>query len=262
LPATLMSLLLLLAIPPASGQNIKRQTDKHIVNQHERMVFKSWDRKKFTPKKGFLGLNYQYWLTWAWHPNYPKTDRRPLRPGGPQTLRMGLVLAMQQTEKSYKLQSDTIKKNAVSEAASRAGLLSPADPLWKLYYGRMFSDLLDSMAKDPLAGLEQPVKLRLKQLGSLEWYTQQRAEFKERLDGMRAADIERGNRILGYHHLLMDYRKLLTQWKRKIAHTKKYLKIREGWDISRDKPAAHPVFTAPKSDIEIVDEVLKNNQYP
>ena len=38
--------------------------DIHIANQQERMVFKQWDKSKFTPSKGFLGLNPLYWLTW------------------------------------------------------------------------------------------------------------------------------------------------------------------------------------------------------
>ncbi|WP_230383744.1 zincin-like metallopeptidase domain-containing protein [Pedobacter endophyticus] len=53
----------------------KKITDKHITYQQERMVFKQWDAGKFTPKSGFLGLNPEYWITWALHPNYPKTDR-------------------------------------------------------------------------------------------------------------------------------------------------------------------------------------------
>ncbi|MDM1050472.1 hypothetical protein HX018_19725, partial [Sphingobacterium hotanense] len=107
-------LLCLFSITGTMAQNVKRQTDKHIVHQQERMVHKQWDRKKFTPTSGFLGLNYQYWLTWAWHPNYPKTDRRPLSGTGPQTLRMGMVLAMQQTDEAYKKHTDTIRNVAVT----------------------------------------------------------------------------------------------------------------------------------------------------
>jgi len=248
-------------IPSAAiAQKIKRQTDKHIVNQQERMVFKSWDRKKFTPNKGFLGLNYQYWLTWAWHPNYPKSDLRPLRADGPQTLRMGLVLAMQQTEKNYKLQSDTIKNTAVSEAAAQAGLFSPTDPLWMLYYERAFKDLQNSAANDPLTGLEEPVKNDLRSMGSYQWYQEEVAELKERLDGVRDADIERGTRILAYHQLLQEYRKLVNKWKAKIQYTKKYLKIMDQSGASRNKELGAPIFKARKSDIEIVDEILKKHQ--
>src|SRR3546814_7380321 len=75
--------------------------DKHIVHQQERMVYKGWDRDKFTPKKGFLGLNPAYWLTWAWHPDYPDKDRRPLGPSGMQTHRLALVLAMQQRSEEH-----------------------------------------------------------------------------------------------------------------------------------------------------------------
>lgn len=251
-------LLLLLSAVTSQAQKIKRQTDKHIVNQQERMVFKNWSKSKFTPKKGFLGLNYQYWLTWAWHPNYPKTDRRPLRTDGPQTLRMGMVLAMQQTQASYKLHSDTIKNTAVSEAAAHAGLLSPADPLWKLYYAHEFEALLDSADGYPLRGLEEPVKKHLQQLGSLEWYLQERAELKERLHGTRTADMERGGRIIAYHHLLIEYRKLATKWLGKISVTRKYIKITDESGKSDTTTPAGPALKIPKTDIEIVDEILKN----
>ncbi len=46
----------LLSLAPGVAQNARRLTDQHIVNQQERMVFKQWDKKKFTPTKGFLGI--------------------------------------------------------------------------------------------------------------------------------------------------------------------------------------------------------------
>src|SRR3546814_5216435 len=106
-------ILLAFSITQGVAQTVKYQTDKHIVHQQERMVFKQWNRDKFTPKKGFLGLNYQYWLTWAWHPNYPRTDRRPLSFTGPQTLRLRLVAAMKNTEEAYKKHADTLRNTAL-----------------------------------------------------------------------------------------------------------------------------------------------------
>src|SRR3546814_9652588 len=108
--------------------------DKHIVHQQERMVYKWLDRDKFTPKKGFLGLNPAYWLTWDWHPDYPDKDRRPLGPSGMQTHRLALVLAMQQATRYYKLHTDTLARVARSEMVHYSALTSGADPLWLLYY--------------------------------------------------------------------------------------------------------------------------------
>ena len=106
-------LLCLLLLTEASAQTVKYQTDKHIVNQQERMVFKQWDRDKFTPKRGFLSLNYQYWITWALHPRYPRTDRRPLSLSGPQTLRLLLVSAMKRTEEVLGRSLEELKQSHV-----------------------------------------------------------------------------------------------------------------------------------------------------
>lgn len=241
----------------ASSQKIKRQTDKHIVHQQERMVHKSWNRKNFTPTKGFLGLNYQYWLTWAWHPNYPKTDRRPLSANGPQTLRMGMVLAMQNTEAAYKLQSDTIRETAVSEAAAQSGLLSSADPLWTLYYKQEFEGLLDSAESDHLEGLSDELKTYLRNAGSIQRYNDECTELKERLLGARSANMDRGSRILSYYHMLKDYRKLKARWNAGVLVSKQYLKIMENNPDQKNDRHSPPVLSVPKTDIEIAEDILK-----
>src|SRR5690606_2216879 len=182
--------LLALSLMQGMAQNVKYQTDKHIVHQQERMVFKQWNRDKFTPKKGFLGLNYQYWLTWAWHPNYPRTDRRPLSFTGPQTLRLQLVAAMKNTEEAYKKHADTLRNTALTEMANYAGAVSAADPLWQLYYRGEFRSLTDGI--DPLEGAEPNVGDYLTRTGLLEWYREEREALAERLDAARATNMDRG----------------------------------------------------------------------
>ncbi|RZM19717.1 MAG: hypothetical protein EOO88_37285, partial [Pedobacter sp.] len=120
----------------AVGQT--RIRDESMVNQQERMVFKYWDRAKFTPTSGFLGLNPYYWLTWGLHPNYPKTDLRPLSATGHETIRMGLEAGMQSADKNMELDSDTIRNVALDQISGHAGLFSDADPLWLLYYSGQF----------------------------------------------------------------------------------------------------------------------------
>src|SRR3546814_11591006 len=101
----------------------------------------------FTPKKEFLGLNPAYWLTWAWHPDYPDKDRRPLGPSGMQTHRLALVLAMQQATRYYKLHTDTLARVARSEMVHYSALTSGADPLWLLYYRKELQGLLDEIGR-------------------------------------------------------------------------------------------------------------------
>lgn len=259
----LLIICLLLYLLPATktmAQNVKRQTDKHIVHQQERMVHKQWDRKKFTPTSGFLGLNYQYWLTWAWHPNYPKTDRRPLSGTGPQTLRMGMVLAMQQTDEAYKKHTDTIRNIAVTEALNYSGLVTDADPLWLLYYRREFGNLIDGTEADPLAGLSPDVGDYLRNNGLLEWYSEERAELKERLEATRTTTLDRGSRIMAYHRLLGEYRKLLSAWEAKKNYAAKFLSLAKNRNRLQSSNPDMPEFATDRSDVQIAEDILKRTQ--
>ncbi|MBB1646394.1 MULTISPECIES: hypothetical protein [Sphingobacterium] len=253
-------LLCLFSITGTMAQNVKRQTDKHIVHQQERMVHKQWDRKKFTPTSGFLGLNYQYWLTWAWHPNYPKTDRRPLSGTGPQTLRMGMVLAMQQTDEAYKKHADTIRNVAVTEALNYSGMVTDADPLWLLYYRREFGNLIDDTDTNPLAGLSPGVSDYLRNKGLLEWYNEERAELKERLGAARTTTLDRGSRIMAYHRLLAEHRKLLSAWEAKKNYASKFLLLSKSRDRLQSENPDLPEFATDRSDVQIAEDILKRTK--
>src|ERR1700744_4651941 len=136
--------------------------DESVRYQEQRMVFQQWDQDKFTPKKGFLGLNPYYWLTWGlFDPNYHKTDLRPLSAAGPQTQRLALVGTMKGIDNQDKLHSDTVRKTAPSQIASQSGLLSDADPLWLLYYNQQFRPLLNYSAASLLGGLSSEVSAKL-----------------------------------------------------------------------------------------------------
>ncbi len=237
------------------GQNVKYQTDKHVVNQQERMVFKQWDRKKFTPKRGFLSLNYQYWLTWGLHPNYPKTDLRPLSAGGPQSRRLLMVAAMKSTEEAYKLHADTLRNTALSETANYAGIASQTDPLWQLYYKKEFQDLLDFNQADLFEGLEPQVKDYLEQGGSGDWYRQESQMLGERLEAARTTNLDRGSRIIAYHRMLGEYRKLLAIWDTKRQRAALYLSIKDKVKELQESTTVAKA-TRGKSDLQIADDIL------
>ncbi|TWI15685.1 hypothetical protein [Sphingobacterium siyangense] len=251
--------IILLGARSVYGQRVKRQTDKHIINQQERMVHKQWDRKKFTPTSGFLGLNYQYWLTWGLHPNYPKLDRRPLSGSGPQTMRMGLVLAMQNTSNSYKKQSDTIRNTALKELARYSGFTSEADPLWILYYKNEFN-ALEKDGSAILEGLNSEIKAYLVNKGVYEWYLNESAELKERLEALRNTDLERGSRIMGYHRLLAEYRALESAWESKRSNALKFLSISKGLSSVKDTDRVISLPNSGQSDVEIANRILKKNR--
>ena len=230
--------------------------DQNMVNQQERMVFKSWDREKFTPAPGFLGLNPYYWLTWGLHPNYPKTDLRPLSPSGPETIRLGLSANMQRVDRDYELGSDTLNNVALDQITSYSGLLSNADPLWVLYYRTAFSGLESPVS--PLTGVDAKSLAYLQQSGMIGWFNQEIASLKERLELAKNSDLERGSRMILYHRLLLEYRKVKANWEDKKLRSKKYLN--NSLQQRKIKDRQIPISTKANSDIEIANRILKNSK--
>ncbi|MFC4143535.1 hypothetical protein ACFSNA_02515 [Pedobacter mendelii] len=251
-------LLLFLCLLAMTSVGQKKITDKHITYQQERMVFKQWDADKFTPKSGFLGLNPQYWITWGLHPNYPKTDLRPLGPLGPQTQRLMFAAAMQNSDNVYKLHSDTLRNTAISEAVNYSGALGLAEPLWQIYYRKEFDDLLNQSDADLLSGLSLPEQSYLSSTGLYDWYKEESHALLERLELARTTSIDRGSRIIAYHRMLAEYRKLRAGWEMKKSRAKTYLNIKSAAEKLRNSDVSSPVTA--KTDIQIANDILKKSK--
>jgi len=250
-------LLLAFSLQASSQKQIR---DESITNQQERMVFKQWDRGKFTPTSGFLGLNPYYWLTWGLHPNYPKTDLRPLGPLGPQSQRLGSVAGMQQIDRQYELQSDTLGQTSLSQIAGMSGMLSDTDPLWLLYYSRQFKGVTGYSPETLLAAVPHSAREKIIANGSLDWYSGEINILSERLQASRTATLERGARILSYHRLLGEYRKLSALWTGKvIAATREPAreKVRQGL-VNQEVKIEN---WTPESDIRIARDILQKRKY-
>lgn len=254
----ILTFLLLALVAPAGAQRIIR--DQHIVNQQERMVFKQWDKKKFTPTSGFLGLNPNYWLTWAWHPDYPKKDLRPLGPVGPQTQRLAFAAAMQSTENAYKLHADTLRNIAITESANYSAVFSAADPLWLLYYRHEFEPLLSQDDATLLTGISAKEIDYLIRTGVYDWYREESAGIKERLDGAMNTALDRGSRLLAYHRLLLEYRRLNTSWEAKKQYSRKFLAL--GESTNKMKSREQPIVQRQgyRTDQQIADDILSKSK--
>lgn len=230
--------------------------DKSIRYQEERMVFKQWDKSKFTPTSGFLGLNPYYWLTWGlFYPNYHKTDLRPLSPSGPQTQRLAFVGAMSNTDDHYKQQSDTVRNTALAQIANNSGTVSAVDPLWMLYYSNEFKPVLNSSPLTILSGLSQQVSARLMSDGTYDWYKNELDRLKERIQGARTTDMERGSRILAYYRLLNEYRNLAGVWAIKTSTAQATLTMTAQQQKSSTKQIPATNWT-PQTDIQIANKIL------
>jgi hypothetical protein len=244
----------------ANGFAQSAAVDKSIRYQEERMVFKQWDKNKFTPTSGFLGLNPYYWLTWGlFYPNYHKTDLRPLSATGPQTQRLGMVATMSTTDNNYKLQSDTVRNTAFSEIAGQSGLAAAADPLWLLYYSNEFKPVLDNSMAGILAGLSPQVSSRIVSEGLYGWYKNELDRLKERIQGAHTADMERGSRIMAYYRLLAEYRTLAGVWAIRTSSAQTTIDMEAKQQKLKNNQVAVADWT-PQTDIEIAKQVLRHVQ--
>jgi len=251
-------LLIFLCFLALASAGQKKITDKHITYQQERMVFKQWDADKFTPKSGFLGLNPEYWITWGLHPNYPKTDLRPLGPLGPQTHRLMLAVAMQRSDNTYKLHADTLRNTAISEALNYSAALGFADPLWQIYYRKEFEELLNQSDTELLSGISLAEQKYLISTGLYDWYKEESHALLERLELARTTSVDRGSRIIAYHRMLAEYRKLRAGWEMKKSRARNYLNIKSAVQKIRDVEMSSPVTA--KSDIQIANDILKKSK--
>lgn len=235
--------------------------DKAVENQSQRMVFQQWNQNAFYPKPGFLSLNPYYWLVWGlFDPNYHKTDLRPLSATGPQTQRLALVAALNNTDNIYKINSDTVRNTALSQVASQSGLLSDADPLWLLYYNQQFQPLLNYSAATILGPLPPKVSATLLSDGLYSWYTNELSMLKQRLNGARSADMDRGSRIMAYYRMLKEYQQLAGVWAIRVSAAQMTLHMQAAQkNVSLQ---ATPVSTwTPNTDVQIANKVILNAKY-
>lgn len=234
--------------------------DEAIRYQQERMVFKQWDRGKFEPGSGWLGINPYYWLTWGLHPNYPDTDRRPLSTWGPQTQRLGLVGAMNNTSNAYKLEADTLRNTALLEIGNYKGAVSAADPLWILYYSKELKPVLEYNSAAILASIPASVRGKIISEGLYDWYKNELDVLKERINGAKSANMDRSSRILAYHRLLREYRTLAATWATRTAGAQKKMNLSLQQQKVKKAEVNIGSWTS-NSDVEIAREVILKRKF-
>lgn len=235
--------------------------DDAVDNQSQRMVFQQWDQDKFYPKAGFLSLNPYYWLVWGlFDPNYHNNDLRPLSATGPQTQRLALVGSMNSIDNNYKLNSDTVRSTALSQIANTTGVVSGADPLWLLYYNQQFQPLLNYSAATILSPLPAQVSTKLVSEGTYDWYTNELAMLKQRVQSAHSTDMDRGSRIMAYYRLLKEYRTLSCVWAIRTSAAQKDIDLTAKQQQLHNGQAKIPGW-APNTDVQIANGVLARRQY-
>jgi hypothetical protein len=235
--------------------------DRAIVAQRERMVYKEWDQDKFYPKPNrILGVptNLLWYMTWALHPNYPKTDRRPLSPQGEQTQRLALAAAMSITSDYYKKEADSIRSASAKELARISGAFSEVDPLYQLYYKKELKPL-ENPGEEAFDDVPMAVQDYLQETGALDLYQKEMERLAERYELSKKLDMERGQRILMYHRILQEMRQCLSRWQHQINLSQQVVEFKSfKSQVSRE--AGSPTRWKETDDQTVIERIIKNRE--
>ena len=235
--------------------------DKAIIYQQERMVYKQWDKDKFVPEfKWYNPSSYTaYALTWLLQPGYKNgPDIRPLRAGGEQTQRLALAAAMQVSSNYYKKEADTLRNTALAEFYNYSGTVSATDPLYNLYYKKELAPL-DNIEANAFKNVPANVVLYMAESGAYNWYLTEMNSLRERFENAKRVDIDRGQRILLYHRIMLEHRKVAENWKYKLAMSEMMLAYKEKMKNKNEKGSTYFNGTT-KSEDEIMNDILKNRK--
>lgn len=237
--------------------------DPYISLQEKRMVIQSWGG--WRPSKSFLGLNPHYQIVWgslakSRNRKYRRgPDIRPLRIGGTQSNRTLFLYETKGQVDKLKKETSELQKEAEKEILSTSALTAKADPLWLLYYSKELKPLQNYST--PLTGLNAEAAMALDGSSAAEWYHDEMLMLQERLQLNLKQDMDRGARILGYHHILLDYRKTQQKWSYALAEaSKKKMRLETAKRVTDSKESVRVSWKRwnNNSDEGIMREIINN----
>jgi len=246
--------------------------DPHLWHQANRMVATSWGYFRPDPKY-ILGVqvNIHHTMVWGWlAPNqngrYRKgPDIRPLAAHGMQTQRQALMLQQSLSSQKHREISDSIAKQAISELANYSGLTSGIDPLWQLYYKVVLKDI-DNYDLTKFTTPLSPDEMRyLQDARLIEWLDNEMLILKEKLHVAFNTDMDRGDRIMNYHTIFLDYNKVRDKWYNYIDAAKMSIsmrsKIRDYDPSKKEIPIPKEISKSfSQNDRQIVKRIMQNAQ--
>jgi hypothetical protein len=140
-----------------------------------------------------------------------------------------------------------------------SGLTSEADPLWILYYRDELKPVLNNSMASILAGLTPQVSAKLVSEGLYAWYKNELDRLKERVNGAHSADMDRGSRILAYHRLLLEYRRLSGVWATRTSSAQMTLTMTAQQQKLKNGQVTVTNWT-PQTDVQIAGKILQHIQ--
>jgi hypothetical protein len=167
---------------------------------------------------------------------------------------------MNSTSGAYKLEADTLRGTSLLEITNQSGVLSAADPLWILYYSKELKPVLEYSDAAILGALPGTVRAKIISEGTFNWYKNELDILKERINGARTANMDRGSRIIAYHRLLREYRTLAATWTTRTAGAEKKMGLNSQQQIMKSGQVKIDSWTT-SSDVEIARQVISNRKY-
>lgn len=242
-----------------------RLTDKSIVAQEKRMVYSKWGEWRPYPTY-FLGIqtNFAYATVWGmWAPSRNKDyrngqDIRPLKPTGLQMQRYSQISLMDNQTKEILTNTEAQKNAEQDEFLNKTHFTAVADPLYLVYYKpnlksldnfNVYSFFYIDWGFTKKKAFDEAVKF-----GMIEQLRSDIIELKDKYEVARGVDVSRGKRLLMYHDVFLQWRKL----KQRIRDTENTFYLTE---LTKSKLMQYRIDTAThhtRSDSEIFNEVLKN----
>lgn len=207
----------------------KAVKDDAVRAQERRQTHIKWGDWQPKAKKpwwsGGINVNPNHEMVWGWtapafggsksrNKNYQKTDIRPLRVGGTQTLRMA-ALAQQSSILDNSLKEvEILKDEALKEYASQSGLTSSVDPAWLFYFKKAFKPLTEFNIEAEYAKInDAEVKKLLIDGGFAQDHIDEMKNLQDRLKNAQDQMMPKGQRLLFYHSIFDDYRKEAKKFK-------------------------------------------------
>ncbi|RMZ61297.1 hypothetical protein D1632_00355 [Chryseobacterium nematophagum] len=245
------------------SQSAKRVKDLSIVAQEKRQVFYEWGDWRPEPKY-FLGIqtNFAYGQVWGiWAPsrnrNYKSgSDIRPLGPTGKQVQRSIQIDMMEERTDKLLNHTNSWKEQENNEFLNYTNLITISDPLYLVYYKPNLNSLEAFNVNSPFYvdwgfSKQKPFN-EAQQYGMIAHYREMILELKDKYKIAKKVDISRGKRLLMYHDVFLQWRKM----KQRLKDLEKtfYLQDISKADLMKWKNSQIPNYT--RSDTEIFQEAL------
>lgn len=212
----------------------KKINDKTLNAQERRQVFIRWGDWQ-PPAKWVLGMqiNQAHSRVWGWsgpsaNRRYKNgSDIRPLAPLGTQTLR-GLALIEQERISTLMVEeTNELARLAEREILYHSSVTAKVDPLYLLYFSKTLKPIIDYNLMYFNEHIKNPEVFNyLDEIGVFDAHDRRMRILVDRLNGLFKSDMERGQRIIGYHNILEAFRKDHDLLMRHVNSAESFLKMK------------------------------------